>query len=108
MAGAAQVARLSAFTAMGSATRAIPSAASDGNVPCNSCSSMRTRSTCWHRRRPVSVARQGWSRITSAQPTRSSSRRMRWEMADGVTCSARAARSKLPSRTTAAKADKAA
>lgn len=57
--GANQVAKVSAFTAMGSATRAMPSGASAGNDPCNSCSSSRTRSTCWHRLRPVSVARQG-------------------------------------------------
>jgi hypothetical protein len=31
------------------------------------------------------VARQGWPRTTSAQPTRSSSERMRCDTADGVT-----------------------
>ncbi len=41
--------------------------------------------TWWHRRRPVSVARQGCSRTTRAQPTRSFSARMRWDTADGVT-----------------------
>lgn len=40
---------------MGSATRAASSGASVGNVPCSSCSSRRTRSTCWQSRRPVSV-----------------------------------------------------
>jgi hypothetical protein len=59
----------------------------------------------WHSHRPVSVAWHGWLRTTPAQPTRSSSRRMRCDTADGVTCNARGARSKLPSGTTAASAD---
>jgi hypothetical protein len=69
-AGANQVARLSAFTATGSATRghAVGRAAPAACL-CRSCSSSRTRSTCWHRRRPASVARQGWPRTTSAQPS---------------------------------------
>jgi hypothetical protein len=50
----------------------------------------------------------GLLRTTSAQPTRSSSARMRCDTADGVTCSVSAARSKLPSRTTAARAASAA
>lgn len=59
MTGANQVARLSAFTATGSATRATPSGASAGSVPCSSSSSRLTRSTCWHRRRLVRHAMQG-------------------------------------------------
>ena len=57
---------------------------------------------------PGLVARQGWLAHDQRAAERSSSSRMRCEMADGVTFSARAARSKLPSRITAAKAESAA
>ena len=46
----------------------------------------------------------GLARRISTRPRRSSSALMRWLTAEGVTCSERAAASKLPSRSTAAKA----
>jgi hypothetical protein len=101
-----QVARLSAFTATGRVTRRTPSGARRGQ---------RSLQLLFQQAHLVGVlaqaaaglgGTQGWPRTTSAQPTRSSSSRTRCDTADGVTCSARAARSKLPSRTTAASANR--
>ncbi len=55
-------------------------------------------------RAPASVGTGGWLRTTSVAPTRSSSARIRCETAEGVTPSTAAARSKPPSRRTAARA----
>ena len=105
MASMNQVDSESALTASLSVGRAVwPSGTSSGFLRRRSFSSRATCSTCRHRRRPASVPEQGWPRSTSTWPTRSSSSLMRWETAEGVTCSLRAARSKLPSRTTAARA----
>ena len=99
------MARLSALTATRSVTGPSPPApARAGSASAISPSSSRTRSTWAQSRAPAGVGRQGWPRRTSTVPTRSSSARTRCDTAEGVTPSAAAARSKLPSRTTAATA----
>jgi len=108
MASMNQVPRLSALTAIRKVGRP-PSGtgsalASAGRSRRNSASSMPTNSACRHSRAPTSVATQGWPRTMRTVPTRSSSSLTRCDTADGVMNSARAARSKLPSRTTAATA----
>ncbi|KAG0896755.1 hypothetical protein G6F32_017384 [Rhizopus arrhizus] len=55
---------------------------------------------------PSAVAAAGTVRWTSRRPMRSSSALIRCDTADGVTLRDSAARSKLPSRTTAASARK--
>ncbi len=62
------------------------------------CSARRT--STW----PSAVASVGVVRLTSSLPTRSSSALIRCDTAEAVTFNASAARSKLPSRITAASA----
>lgn len=96
---------MAAFTASFSVGGvAWPSGIRPGLVRRSSFSSSATCSTCRHSRRPASVPVQGVPRSTSTWPVRSSSCLMRCDTAEGVMCSLRAARSKLPSRTTAARA----
>ena len=105
MASMNQVDSESAFTASFSVGGvAWPSGIRPGLVRRSSFSSSATCSTCRHSRRPASVPVQGVPRSTSTWPVRSSSCLMRCDTAEGVMCSLRAARSKLPSRTTAARA----
>lgn len=58
------------------------------------------RSTTW----PEAVTRTGLLRTTSTRPAAASSALRRWLIAEGVTCSARAAASKVPADTTALRA----
>ena len=52
--------------------------------------------------RPASVGSSGLTRWSSTRPIRVSSALIRWLTAEGVTCSSRAAASKVPSRTATA------
>jgi hypothetical protein len=104
MAGTNQVARLSALTATRSVGVPMPASAIDGSAVLSSLSSSATCSVWRNSCRPVSVAVQGVPRTTSTWPMRCSSSLTRCDTAEGVRCSACAARSKLPSRTTAARA----
>jgi hypothetical protein len=96
-----QVASESAFTAIetrvGSPAPLSPSSA---------WASRSSRAT-WRARRtstaPDSVGRTGLVRSSSTRPVRCSSAFTRWLTADGVTCSAAAAASKVPSSTTASR-----
>lgn len=104
-----QLARLSALTAIRSVGRwAVPALRSQGRLCSTSCSISATVSTWRSSWLPSGVATHGVARFTRMRPVRSSSWRTRCDSAEGVRCRARAARSKLPSRTTAARAVRAA
>ena len=100
------VARLSALTAIFSVGMVLAPCAWGDRMGARSASSNSTLSKWAHSARPVSVGVQGWPRTTRIVPSRSSSPRTRWEMAEGVMRSRAAARSKLPSRITAARAER--
>lgn len=94
-----QMARESAFTAIGSRTGPDPSA-----IPSSARASRSSRASCRAKRTttsPDSVARTGFVRISSTRPVRCSSALTRWLTADGVTCRTAAAASKVPSSTAA-------
>jgi hypothetical protein len=86
------VASESAFTATVTSTRSLCSSIADR-------ASRSSRLTCRPSRTsaaPAAVGSQGVARRTRTWPTWASSARTRWLTALGVTCSARAAASKLP------------
>ncbi|CFW30318.1 Uncharacterised protein [Bordetella pertussis] len=98
-----QVSRLSWLTATGMLACGTSSSATPRRFSASCSRSAACSASCtstW----PSSVARAGTVRCTSRRPMRSSSALTRCETAEGVTDSAAAARSKLPSRTTAASA----
>ncbi|MNT31272.1 hypothetical protein D3C72_1671000 [compost metagenome] len=98
-----QVSRLSWLTAMGM----LACGTSSSDMPSRfraSCSSNAVCSASCTSTWPSTVAAAGTVRCTSRRPMRSSSALMRCDTAEGVTLKDSAARSKLPSRTTAASA----
>ncbi len=82
----------SAFTATGSVTGPLVSASSRAVSAASSSTSRASRRTA----RPCSVTRTGRDRTSSTRPVACSSALSRWLIADGVTCSSRAAASSVP------------
>ena len=91
-AGSTQVDSESAFTASRTTGRRSPAPrlSSVSRVSASSCRASRSTSS------PGSVGRTGRLRCSSTAPTARSSALSRWLTADGVTCSAPAAASRLP------------
>ncbi len=99
-AGSTQVVSESALTAIGSVPGRSCAPSSRAADSASASTWRASRSTA----SPESVTRIGFERTSSTRPVAISSARMRWLTADGVTCSTRAAASKVPSDTAAASA----